>query len=337
MRAVLVNEFGPVESHAIADLPDPEPGPGEVLIENRAIGINFPDALMLRGRYQKRPARPFVPGRDCAGVVRAVGDGVTRCKPGDRIVAQVFTGAFGQLVPAPQERCFLLPDGVSFEDAAAMITVFNTAWVAIDMRAGVQPGDTVLVTGAAGGVGSAAIQLGKARGATVLAAVSSAEKADFVRACGADAAIDTNAADVDALKSHLKAQVGAATGAAEGRGCDAVIETVGGDLFEASLRVLRFAGKLVIVGFAGGTIPAAKANYLLFNNLTVMGAPLDIQFDMVYADMEKGVNAWLALLAAGRLDSLISARYPLAGFVEAFGEITGRNVMGKIVLDPAEA
>ena len=337
MRAVLVNEFGPVESHDIADLPDPEPGPGEVLIENRAIGINFPDALMLRGRYQKRPARPFVPGRDCAGVVRSVGDGVTRCKPGDRVVAQVFTGAFGQLVPAPQERCFLLPDGVSFEDAAAMITVFNTAWVAIDMRAGVQPGDTVLVTGAAGGVGSAAIQLCKARGATVLAAVSSAEKADFVRACGADAAIDTNAADVDALKSHLKAQVAAATGAAEGRGCDAVIEMVGGDLFEASLRVLRFAGKLVIVGFAGGTIPAAKANFLLFNNLTVMGAPLDIQFDMVYAEMEKGVNAWLALLAAGRLDSLISARYPLADFVEAFGEITGRNVMGKIVLDPAEA
>ena len=126
-------------------------------------------------------------------------------------------------------------------------------------------------------------------------------------------------------------------GAAEGRGCDAVIETVGGDLFEASLRVLRFAGKLVIVGFAGGTIPAAKANYLLFNNLTVMGAPLDIQFDMVYADMEKGASAWLALLAAGRLDSLITARYPLAGFVEAFGEITGRNVMGKIVLAPAAA
>ncbi len=337
MRAVLVNEFGPIDSHTIADLPDPDPGPGEVLIENRAIGINFPDALMLRGRYQKRPARPFVPGRDCAGVVRAVGAGVTRCKPGDRVVAQVFTGAFGQLVPAPQERCFRLPDGVSFEDAAAMITVFNTAWVAIDMRAGVQPGDTVLVTGAAGGVGSAAIQLCKARGATVLAAVSSAEKADFVRACGADAAIDTNAADVDALKTHLKAQVAAVTGAAEGRGCDVAIEMVGGDLFEASLRVLRFAGKLVIVGFAGGTIPAAKANYLLFNNLTVMGAPLDIQFDMVYAEMEKGVNAWLALLAAGKLDSLISARYPLAGFVEAFGEITGRNVMGKIVLDPAEA
>ena len=337
MRAILVNEFGSIDSHTVTDLPDPEPGPGEVLIENRAIGINFPDALMLQGRYQKRPPRPFVPGRDCAGIVRAVGAGVTRCKPGDRVVAQVFTGAFGQLVPAPQERCFLLPDGASFEDAAAMITVFNTAWVAIDMRAGVQPGDTVLVTGAAGGVGSAAIQLCKARGATVLAAVSSPEKADFVRACGANAAIDTNAADVNALKDHLKAQVAAVTGAVEGRGCDAVIEMVGGDLFEASLRVLRFAGKLVIVGFAGGTIPAAKANYLLFNNLTVMGAPLDIQFDMVYAEMEKGVNAWLTLLAAGKLQSLISERYPLADFVEAFDRITGREVTGKIVLDPGAA
>jgi len=334
MRAVLVNEFGPIDSHTVADVPDPEIGPGEVLIENHAIGINFPDALMLQGKYQKRPDRPFVPGRDCAGIVKAVGDGVTRCKPGDRVVAQVFKGGFGQLVPAPEKRCFLLPDAVSFEDAAAMITVFNTAWVAVGLRAEVKPGDTVMVTGAAGGVGSAAVQLCKSRGATVFAAVSSAEKGAFAKDCGADGLIDTNAADSTALKAHLKEQVTALTGAAEGRGCDVVIDMVGGDLFEASLRVLRFAGKLVIVGFADGAIPAAKANYLLYNNLTVMGAPLDIQFDNVYADMERGVNTWLGLLAAGRLKSNISARYPLDDFVTAFDQITGRKVMGKVVLQP---
>lgn len=333
MRAILVKEFGAIASHTVETLPDPKPGDGEVLIENKAIGINFPDALMLQGKYQKRPDRPFVPGRDCAGVVRAVGPGVMRCKPGDRVVAQVFKGAFGELVPAPQARCFSLPDAVSFVDAAAMITVFNTAWVAVDIRAEVKAGDTVMVTGAAGGVGLAAVQLCKARGATVLAAVSSPEKGALAKANGADAVVDTNAPDADAMKAHLKAQVGAATGAAEGRGCDVVIDTVGGDLFDAAQRVLRFAGKLVIVGFAGGTIPAAKANYLLYNNLTVMGAPLDIHFDMAYAEMERGVGAWLALMAAGKLRSNVTDRYPLEDFAAAFDQLTGRKAMGKVVLE----
>ena len=332
MRAILINEFGPIDSHRVTALPDPIPGDDEVLVENRAIGINFPDALMLRGKYQKRPDRPFVPGRDCAGVVRAVGAGVARCKPGDRVVAQVFKGAFGELVPAPQKRCFLLPDQVSFEDAAAMITVFNTAWVAVDIRANIKAGDTVMITGAAGGVGMAATQLCKAREATVIAAVSSPEKGDFARAGGADFVVDTNADDGEALKTHLKAQVSAATGAPEGRGCDVVIDTVGGDLFEAGLRVLRFAGKLVIVGFSGGSIPAAKSNYLLYNNLAVMGAPLDIHFEMAYGAIERGVNTWLGLLAAGKLKANISARYDLDDFVTAFDQIIGRKVMGKVVL-----
>jgi len=332
MRAILIKEFGPIDSHTVETVDAPVPGDTDVLIENHAIGLNFPDALMLRGKYQKRPERPFVPGRDCAGVVTAVGKNVTRCKPGDRVVAQVFTGAFGEMVSAPEKRCFALPDNVSFEDAAAMVTVFNTAWVAVDLRAAVKAGDTVMVTGASGGVGSAAVQLCKARGATVLAAVSTPEKAALAKANGADIVIDTNADDVDALKSHLKSQVSAATGALEGRGCDAVIDTVGGDMFEASLRVLRFAGKLVIVGFSGGGIPAAKANYLLYNNLSVMGAPLDIHFDMAYGEMERGVATWLGLAAAGQLNANISERFPLEQFKEAFDRITGRHVIGKVVL-----
>ncbi len=334
MRAVVVNEFGPVASHTVESIADPEPGEGEVLIENHAIGINFPDALMLQGKYQKRPEQPFVPGRDCAGIVKAVGAGVSGFKPGDRVVAQVFKGAFAELVPAPEKRCFALPKSVPFDDAAAMITVFNTAWVAVDIRAGVKAGDTVMITGAAGGVGTAATQLCKARGATVIAAVSSDEKGKLAKDNGADFLVDTNAADADTLKTHLKAQISAATGAPEGRGCDVVIDMVGGDMFEASLRVLRFAGKLVIVGFAGGAIPTAKANYLLYNNLSVMGAPLDIHFDMAYGEMARGANSWIALAADGKLRANIWARYPLGEFAAAFDELTGRKVLGKVVIDP---
>lgn len=335
MRAVYVEEFGPIASHEVKEVADPVPGEGQVLIENHAIGLNFPDALMLQGKYQKRPPRPFVPGRDCAGVVRAVGPGVTRCKPGDRVVAQVFTGAFGQLVLAPQIRCFTLPGEVSFEDAAAVITTMNTAWAAVDSRGKVKAGDTVLVTGAAGGVGIAAVQLCKARGATVLAAVSTPEKGKVALDNGADHIIDTNAADVTALKDHIKAQVNAITGAPEGRGCDVAIDTVGGDLFEACLRILRYAGNLVVVGFASTVVPAAKANYLLYNNLAVTGAPLDIRFEKEYGAVERGVNTWLSLLAEGKLKSNISGRYKLDEFATAFDQITGRKVMGKIVLNPA--
>ena len=332
MRAIVVNEFGPIQSHRIEERPAPVPGDGEILIDNHAIGLNFPDALMLQGKYQKRPERPFVPGRDCAGVVRMTGGGVTRCKAGDRVVAQVFKGAFAERVLAPENRCFVLPEGVAFADAAAMITSFNTAWTAVDDRAAVKAGDTVMVTGASGGVGAAAVQLCRARGARVLAAVSNTEKGDLALRNGADVIIDTNAADLTALKDHLKEQVARTTGAPEGKGCDAVLDTVGGDIFEAGLRVLRFAGKMIVIGFAGGTIPAPRVSYLLYNNLTVMGAPLDIRFDNVFGEVERGVNAWLGLLAAGKLNPNIAGRYDFDDFAAAFDRITTRKVVGKVVL-----
>jgi NADPH2:quinone reductase len=332
MRAVVIHEFGPIESLKIEEWPDPEIGPDEVLIETHAIGVNYPDALMLRGLYQKRAPLPFVPGRDLAGVVREVGAEVTRCKPGDRVVAQVFTGAFGELTAAPQKRCFVLPDGVDFEAAAAMITPFNTAWIAVDVCGKVKPGETVLITGAAGGVGLAAIQLCKARGAKVLAAVSTPAKGALAMENGADAVIDTNAPDLAALKEHLKAQVAEATGAAEGRGCDAVLETVGGDLFEASLRVLNFGGRLVIVGFAGGSIPSAKANYLLYNNISVVGAPLDIRFEKAYDQIETAVAEAARLYVEGKVRPNITETLPFDDFQQAFDRMIGRQMMGKIVL-----
>lgn len=332
MRALVVHEFGPLGSHKVEEVPAPKSSPNDVLIDVHAIGLNFPDTLMLQGKYQKRPDRPFVPGRDLAGVVRSVGSDVTRCKPGDRVVAQVFTGGFAQSVAAPEKRCFPLPEAVSFEEAAGMITVFNTAWVAIELRAGIQAGETVMVTGAAGGVGLAAVQLCKARGVTVLAAVSSPEKGELALANGADHVIDTNAPDLDALKRHLRAQVEAATGAKNGNGCNAVIDMVGGDLFEAGLRVLAFGGRLIVVGFAGGTVPAAKANYLLYNNIGVLGAPLDIQFEHAYADMERGVAETLRLASEGKVRANITAHYPLDEIVPALQTFMDRKMKGKIVV-----
>ena len=339
MRAILVKKFGPVASHAIIEVPDPVPGPGEVLVDVHAIGLNLPDALMVQGKYQKRPEPPFVPGRDAAGVVAAIGPGVTRCQPGDRVLAQAFTGAFAERLAAPEKRCFVLSDSMDFADAAALITTFNTAYIACVVRGNAQPGETVLVTGAAGGVGLVAVQLLKARGAKVLAAVSTPEKAELALANGADGIVETAADD---LKASFRAQVSRFSGDAEGRGVDLAIDMIGGDVFEACLRVLKFAGRLVVVGFSSGDIPAAKTNYLLYNNLSVIGAPLDINFEKAYANIEASVAEMQALHGQGKLNANIMRRYPLEEFKEAFDIIESRAVRGKIVLttgrdDPAES
>lgn len=326
MRALVIEEFGPIESHRFHDWPDPRPAAGEVLLEVKAIGLNFPDALMLQGKYQKRPDRPFVPGRDAAGVVRAVGSEVTRFKPGDRVVCQVFTGAFAERVAAPEKRCFPLADGVDFESAAAMMTVFNTAYVAVHLRAKVQPGQWAVVTGAAGGVGLAALQLLKAAGAKSIAIVSSEEKARLARDSGADRVILTKREDV---KDHIHAEVMAATG---DRGADLVFDTVGGEMFANTLRTLGFDGKMIVIGFASGEIPSAKTNYLLYRNLSVIGAPLDIQFDHEYDKMVAGVRLTHELFLKGNAKPNIMQVLPFEKLAEAFALITGREVRGKVIL-----
>jgi NADPH2:quinone reductase len=332
MRAIVVQEFGPIDSHRLEEVPDPEPGPGEVLVATRAIGLNFPDALMLEGKYQSKPeSLPFVPGRDASGVVEAVGDGVTRFEPGDAVTVQVFSGAFAEKIAAPEERCFAIPEGMDFAPAAAMITTYRTAYMALVIRGRIQPGETALVTGAAGGVGVAALQLLKAKGATAIAAVSTPEKAAFARENGADHVITTDHGD---LKQAFREQIEEITGISGGRGCNLVIDMVGGDVFEASLRVLKFAGRLIVVGFTSGQIPAAKANYLLFNNLTVMGAPLDIHFKYAYPALETGIAEMNELYLQGKLNPGVTETFPLDEFKAAFARITGRNVMGKIVLLP---
>ncbi len=330
MRGFLIETYGAPTSHRLHDMAGLTPGPGEILIENHAIGLNYPDALMVQGKYQKRPEPPFRPGRDCAGVVLAVGEAITEFKPGDPVVAQVFTGAFSEQVLAPLSRVFHRPEAVSAVDAAGAITVFNTAYVAVSIRAGVKEGDRVVVTGAAGGVGLAAVQLARALGAQVLGIVSTEEKAQMVRDCGADALIVTEREE-EPLKQVFKDKVRRHWG--DDRGADVVIDTVGGAMFIAGLRCLGYEGRLVIVGFASGDIPSAKANYLLYNDLTVMGAPLDIHFDFALDRIRTGTDWWLGLLAEGRIKANVSEVLPFDRLMQGLQDILDRKVAGKLAVD----
>ena len=325
MRALVVESYGPIEGHRVQEAPVPPVSDGDVLIEVRAIGLNFPDALMLQGKYQKRPEPPFVPGRDASGVVQAVGRNVTRFKPGDRVACQVFTGAFAEIVSAPEKRCFRMVDGIDFETAAALITAHNTAYVAVHLRAETRPSQVAVVTGAAGGVGLACIQLLKAAGAMVVALVSTEVKAELVRNNGADHVILTT---VDGVKDRIHDSIMAVT---EGRGADLVFETVGGDMFAFTLRTLAFGGKMVVIGFASGEIPVVKTNYLLYRNLAVLGSPLDIQFDHEYEKMVEGVELVQTLYLQGHVKANIMDRVPLDRIQDGFALITGRHATGKVV------
>ena len=331
MHGYLLTAYGPPTSHRLGELPDLVPAPGHVLIRNEAIGLNYPDALMVQGKYQKRPEPPFIPGRDCAGTVIAVGDGVEGFRPGDPVVAQVFKGAFAGQVLAPLNRVFARPAAVSALDAAGAMTVFNTAYVAVVIRANVKAGDRVVVTGAAGGVGAAAVQLAANLGAHVVGVVSSEEKAELVRQSGAEQALIVTERDEEPLKAEFKQRVRRAWG--DDRGANVVIDTVGGAMFQASLRALGFAGKLVIVGFASGEIPAAKANYLLYNNLCVMGAPLDIHFDEALDEIRAGTAWWLGLLAEGKAQANVTATLPFDRLMQGLQDILDRKVTGKLVVD----
>jgi NADPH2:quinone reductase len=265
MRAYQVIDFGPPSALPISEIKTPTPGERQILVDVAAAGINFPDTLVVSGRYQILPKRPFVPGKEIAGVVSAVGAGVSGFAPGDRVLGQLEYGAFAEQALVRLEDTFHLPDGLGFAEATAMGLAYQTAYFALRDRAGLRGGETVLVGGAAGGVGVAGIQLAKAFGARVLAAVRKSEQAEFVRACGADAVISVGGAN---LRDELRAQVFAETG---GAGVDVVLDPVGGEFFGAALRALAWCGRLVVIGFVAGDIPSVKANYLLVKNISVSG------------------------------------------------------------------
>jgi NADPH:quinone reductase len=331
MRAVLVRAHGPYDSPRVEEIPELVPGEGEVVLETRAIGVNYPDVLVIEGKYQTLPPRPFSPGKEMTGVVRAVGTGVTSCKLGDRAMALIEHGAYAEQVRAPENQVFVLPDGMSFSHGAALGLAYQTAHFALIDRGQYRLGETVLVTGATGGVGLAAIQVAKALGATVLAAVSGPHRAELARANGADQIMDLS---LPQLRESLRSQIYAVTGK---RGVDVVIELVGGEVFDAAMRVLAWRGRMVVVGFTSSRVPEIKANYLLVKNIAVSGLQVSDYRDRDPAWMRRVQAELFHLYLGGKIKPHIAATYPLSRFAEALARFGRRDVVGKLILVPDRA
>lgn len=328
MRAVVVHQHGPARSQRVETLPDPVPGPGQVVVDARAIGVNYPDLLVIEGKYQFLPPRPFTPGKEVAGVVSAVGEGVTRLGVGDRVMAQREYGTYCERVLSPEATCYRMPEAMSFEDGAALGLAYQTSHFALVERGGLRPGETVLVTGASGGVGLAGVEIAKALGATVIAGVTSREKGELARRHGADHVIDLSAPD---LRDSLRAQVHAAVGR---RGVDIVLENVGGEVFDGALRALAWCGRMVVVGFASMRLPEVKASYLLVKNISVVGLQWSDYRERDPERVQRVQDALYALYGEGKLRPYVSERYPLARFADALERFTARGVLGKMLLLP---
>ncbi|HET7728905.1 MAG TPA: NADPH:quinone oxidoreductase family protein [Usitatibacter sp.] len=322
MKALMLRELGgPL---ALEDVPSPEPGPGQVRIDVEAAAVNFPDVLMLEGKYQFKPALPFAPGCELSGVVSAVGPGTEGFAPGDRVLAVVRHGAFAEEALADVERVVRIPDPVAFDRAAAFMFTYGTSYHALKDRAALQPGETLLVLGAAGGVGLAAVELGKRMGARVIAAASTAEKLEACRARGADDTIRYGAED---LRERVKDLTG-------GRGVDVVCDPVGGPYTEPAVRSLAWRGRLLVVGFAHGEIPRVPLNLALLKGASIVGVFWG-DFTRREPELNRANMAQLVgWLARGELDPYIGSRHALRDGARALAEVRERRARGKVLVLP---
>jgi NADPH2:quinone reductase len=330
MRAVLLREFGAISGLALTDVADPEPGPDDVVVAVHATAANYVDLLVIAGTYQFLPERPFSPGKLPVGEVIAAGANVRNVKPGDRVLTMAEHGGYAERVKVPAAQCFVLPPGLSYVDAAAMSLAYDTAWFALRERARYQSGEAVLVLGASGAVGLAAVQLAKAFGARVLAGIAHLDKAQAVLDAGADAIVDLSRPD---LRDALREQVHAAN---EGRGVDIVLDPLGGDYFAAALRALAWRGRLVVIGFAGGAIPTVKANYLLVKNIEVSGLQISDYRKRMPELMAACLAEVFSLYQAGRLRPAVATTYRLDDFSIALQDLHDRRTRGRIVIVPGE-
>jgi NADPH:quinone reductase-like Zn-dependent oxidoreductase len=321
MRAALVESFGPPDSLVTGEAADPVAGPREVLVEVAAAGVNFPDVMVVAGTYQILPERPFSPGKEVAGTVRAVGAGVDRFRIGDRVLAQIEYGGYAELVVAPDSQVVALPDGMPFPEAAALGLAAITAHFALVRRAQLRPGETVLVTGAGGGVGSAGVQIAKALGATVIAVARDEERATLAEEQGAD--------HVLVAGPSLREEVLALT---DRRGADVVLESVGGDVFAQALRCTAWEGRLVVIGFASGDLPTIKAGHLLVKNLAVLGIQVSDYRDREPETVRQVIEELLDLHVQGRLTVPIDRTYPLEEAATALAAVEAGGLRGRVVL-----
>ncbi|HSD16628.1 MAG TPA: NADPH:quinone oxidoreductase family protein [Thermomonas sp.] len=330
MKAVVCDAWGPPDSLQVRDMPLPAPGPGQVRVRVRVAAVNFPDALMVAGKYQFRPDFPFSPGAEFSGEVSAVGEGVSTPAVGDKVVGTTAFGAYAQEVLAQADQVVALPADTGDDElelAGSFLLTYGTSYHALKDRADARPGETLLVLGAGGGVGLAAVELGKRMGLRVIAAASSEAKREAARSRGADEVLDYTAEDI---RDQLKALTG-------GRGVDIVYDPVGGDFAETALRNVGWRGRYLVVGFAAGGIPKLPTNLLLLKGSALVGV-----FWGEFVRREPAANATntrqlLAWLREGALHPLISARYPLSRAAEALDALLDRQAIGKLVILPQHA
>ena len=324
MRRIACREFGPPDRLVLDEAPDPRPGPGEVLVGVRAAGVSFADGLMVGGAYQLKPRLPFTPGLVAAGEVLDVGDGVSSVARGSRVVGSSFDlGSYATHRVLPADEVVPLPDGVSFEVAATTVESYATILFALTSRAAVRPGEWVLVLGAGGGIGLAAVDVASSLGARVIAAASSQAKRAAAIKAGAQVAVDYQTED-------LKARVREVTGA----GADLVIDPVGGPAAEPALRSLRGLGRYLVVGFAGGTIPRLPLNRVLLENRAIIGVDWGAWSRQDPAGNAELLARLLDRVAAGSLHPVTPVTYPLERAADALNELAGRRVTGKLALLP---
>ncbi|CAG6394574.1 NADPH:quinone oxidoreductase family protein [Streptomyces cocklensis] len=327
MKAWRVHHNGePREAMRLDEVPTPVPGAGEVLLRVRAAGVNFPDAMLCRGEYQIRPPLPFTPGVEMCGEVAALGPGVTGLDAGARVIspAALPGGAFAEYAVVPAAGVLPAPEALDDAEAAVLHIGYQTGWFGLHRRAALRPGETLLVHAAAGGVGSAAVQLGKAAGATVIGVVGGPEKAKAARELGADVVVDRHAEDFVAVVKE-------ATG---GRGADVVYDPVGGDAYTRSTKCIAFEGRIVVVGFAGGTVPAPGLNHALVKNYSILGLHWGL-YAAREPDAVRRAHAELTRLAAsGAVRPLVSARLPLADAASAVQRVSDGLTTGRLALLP---
>ncbi len=324
MKAVLCKQYGPPDSLTFEELPSPRPGPGEAVVSVRAASVNFPDVLIIQNKYQFKPPLPFSPGSELAGVVKEVGAGVAGFRPGDKVIAFTTYGAFAEEVKTEAGRLLPMPDGMDFPSAAAFLLTYATSDHALRDRGALRAGETLLVLGAAGGVGLAAIEIGKALGARVIACASSADKLAVCREHGADEGIDYAAQD---LRERIKELT-------DGRGVDVVYDPVGGPYSEPAFRSLAWRGRLLVVGFAAGEIPRLPLNLPLLKGASVVGVfwgDFARREPKAFADSVRQLGRWYA---EGKLRPHVSQTLPLSRAADALKLMAARQVKGKVVLTP---
>ena len=322
MKAWQVSEWCEPEQMTLADIPVPEPKSGEVRIRNHAAALNFFDILQIQGKYQTKPPLPFTPGAEVAGIVDALGPDVEQLAVGDRVMGSGALGGFAEYTITPAAKTFRIPAAMDFAEAAAMLIVYQTSYLALKVRATIKTQEWLLVHAAAGGVGSAALQLGKAFGARIIATAGSADKVRFCLTQGADYALNYREASwVEQVKEITS-----------GHGADVIYDPVGGDIFDLSTKCIASEGRLLVIGFAGGRIPSIAANRILLKNMSVVGCYWGGYLEHHPEFLSQAQADLFALYEAGQIKPVVSQVYPLADAVAALRALAERKTRGKVIL-----